>query len=76
MKEKIRLVQNLLEKRGIRHKIRPDLAGWAQFMGSYDMPAEEKIKYDLFYIENWSFLIDIKILIKCVQVAFTFQRKN
>lgn len=59
-----------------RHKIKPGLAGWAQLHGGYSMPAEEKIKYDLYYIENWSFLLDIKIILKYIQIAFTFQRKN
>jgi lipopolysaccharide/colanic/teichoic acid biosynthesis glycosyltransferase len=59
-----------------RHNIRPGLAGWAQLQGGYHMPAEEKIKYDLYYVENWSFLLDIKILLKYVQIAFTFQRRN
>jgi exopolysaccharide biosynthesis polyprenyl glycosylphosphotransferase len=59
-----------------RHKIRPGLAGWAQLHGGYHMPAEEKIKYDLYYIENWSFLLDIKIILKYIQIAFTFQRRN
>ncbi len=59
-----------------RHKIRPGLAGWAQLHGGYSMPPEEKIKYDLFYIENWSLVMDIKIILKYIQIAFTFQRKN
>ena len=59
-----------------RHKIRPGLAGWAQFHGGYNMPAEEKIKYDLYYIENWSFLLDIKIILSYLWIAFTLQRRN
>jgi exopolysaccharide biosynthesis polyprenyl glycosylphosphotransferase len=59
-----------------RHNIRPGLAGWAQLLGGYHLPAEEKIKYDLYYIENWSFLLDIKIILKYLQVAFSFQREN
>src|SRR3989339_1352987 len=59
-----------------RHQIRPGLAGWAQLHGGYNMPTEEKIKYDLYYIENWSFLLDIKIIIRYILIAFTFQRRN
>lgn len=59
-----------------RHNIRPGLAGWAQLHGGYHMPAGEKIKYDLYYIENWSFLLDIKIILKYIQIAFTFRRIN
>jgi exopolysaccharide biosynthesis polyprenyl glycosylphosphotransferase len=59
-----------------RHKIRPGMAGWAQLHGGYNMPAEEKIKYDLYYIENWSFLLDIKIILKYIQISFSMQREN
>ncbi|MCX5751422.1 MAG: sugar transferase [Candidatus Saganbacteria bacterium] len=59
-----------------RHKIRSGLAGWAQLHGGYNLPAEDKIKYDLYYIENWSFLLDIKIILKYIQIAFTGQREN
>ena len=68
--------KELIPKYMERHKIRPGLAGWAQLHGGYHMPAEEKIKYDLYYIENWSFLLDIKIILKYIQIAFTFQRRN
>jgi exopolysaccharide biosynthesis polyprenyl glycosylphosphotransferase len=68
--------KQFIPKYMVRHNIRPGLAGWAQMQGAYDMPAEEKIKYDLYYIENWSFLLDVKIIVKCVQIAATFQRRN
>jgi len=68
--------KELIPKYMERHKIKPGLAGWAQLHGGYHMPAEEKIKYDLYYIENWSFLLDIKVLLKYLQIAFTLQRKN
>ncbi|MFA5097279.1 MAG: sugar transferase [Candidatus Margulisiibacteriota bacterium] len=60
-----------------RHRIKPAIAGWAQLQsGGYDMPPEEKIKYDLYYIENWSLMLDIKIVLKCAQIAFTRRRAN
>lgn len=68
--------KELIPKYMERHNISPGLAGWAQLHGGYHMPAEEKIKYDLYYIENWSFLLDIKIILKYIQIAFTFQRRN
>ena len=68
--------KNIIPKYMERHKIRPGLAGWAQLHGGYHMPAEEKIKYDFYYIENWSLLFDIKIILKYIQIAFTFQRRN
>jgi lipopolysaccharide/colanic/teichoic acid biosynthesis glycosyltransferase len=68
--------KQLIPKYMERHRIRPGLAGWAQLHGGYHMPAGEKIKYDLYYIENWSFLLDIKIILKYIQIAFTLQRRN
>lgn len=68
--------KQLIPKYMERHRIRPGIAGWAQLHGGYNMPAEEKIKYDLYYIENWSFLLDLKIILKCIHIAFTFQRRN
>ena len=60
-----------------RHRIKPAIAGWAQLQaGGYDMPPEEKLKYDLYYIENWSLMLDIKIMLKCAQIAFTRRRTN
>jgi exopolysaccharide biosynthesis polyprenyl glycosylphosphotransferase len=68
--------KDMIPKYMERHKIRPGLAGWAQLHGGYNMPAGEKIKYDLYYIENWSFLLDLKIILKYIQIAFTLQRRN
>jgi exopolysaccharide biosynthesis polyprenyl glycosylphosphotransferase len=49
-----------------RHKAQPGITGWAQINGRSvltDKPAE-KLKYDLYYIENWSILLDLKIIFK------------
>lgn len=47
-----------------RHKIRSGITGWAQINGLRgDTSIEERTKYDLYYIENWSLMLDIKILI-------------
>lgn len=47
-----------------RHKVRSGITGWAQVNGLRGgPPSEERIKYDLYYIENWSFWLDLKILL-------------
>lgn len=51
-----------------RHKVKPGVTGWAQINGwRGEMDTQEKIRrrteYDLYYIENWSILFDLKILI-------------
>jgi Undecaprenyl-phosphate glucose phosphotransferase len=48
-----------------RHKEKAGLTGWAQVNGLRgDTSISERTKYDLWYIENWSLLLDIKILIR------------
>jgi len=49
-----------------RLKVRPGITGWAQIKQGYDRSIDDvksKVRYDLFYIENMSFRMDIKILI-------------
>lgn len=46
-----------------RHKIKSGLTGWAQIHGLRgNTSLEERIKYDLFYMENWTLVMDIEIL--------------
>ena len=48
----------------IKHQVRPGLTGWAQINGLRgDTSIKKRIEYDLYYIENWTFMLDIKILI-------------
>lgn len=47
----------------LKHLVRPGITGWAQVNGwRGDTSIEERIKCDIYYIENWTFLLDIKIL--------------
>ena len=51
----------------VRQQIRPGITGWAQVNGLRgDTSIEERVKYDIWYIENWSLGLDIKILFKTV----------
>ncbi|MCK5286109.1 MAG: exopolysaccharide biosynthesis polyprenyl glycosylphosphotransferase [Candidatus Pacebacteria bacterium] len=63
---------------GIRHLITPGLSGWAQIYQKEAPHHEtdiklttEKLSYDLFYIKNRSFLIDLKIALKTVKTLFS-----
>ena len=48
----------------IKHQVRPGLTGWAQINGYRgDTSIRKRIEYDLYYIENWSFLFDLRILL-------------
>ncbi|HNX69422.1 MAG TPA: sugar transferase [Candidatus Omnitrophota bacterium] len=50
-----------------RHKVKAGLTGWAQVHGLRgNTSIEERIKYDLYYMENWSLLLDVEILIMTV----------
>jgi len=47
----------------LRHKVKCGLTGWAQVNGwRGNTSIEKRIEYDIFYIENWSFTFDIKII--------------
>lgn len=47
-----------------RHKVKAGLTGWAQVHGLRgNTSIEERIKYDLYYMENWSLLLDVEILV-------------
>jgi sugar transferase EpsL len=45
-----------------RHEVKPGITGWAQVNGRNTLPWEERFKMDLWYVDNRSFALDIKIL--------------
>jgi lipopolysaccharide/colanic/teichoic acid biosynthesis glycosyltransferase len=45
-----------------RHEVKPGITGWAQVNGRNAITWEEKFKYDVWYVDNWSIWLDIKIL--------------
>lgn len=50
-------------KQARRHEVLPGMTGWAQIKGRDSIPWERKLEYDVWYVENQSLLLDIKILI-------------
>ena len=55
-----------------RHRVKPGITGWAQVKWKYDSSVEDvrqKVKYDLFYIENMSLRRDLQILFRTVYTA-------
>lgn len=51
----------------VRQQVRPGITGWAQVNGLRgDTSIEARVKYDIWYIENWSLGLDIRILFKTV----------
>ncbi|MGD9954291.1 MAG: sugar transferase [Burkholderiales bacterium] len=56
----------------LRHLVRPGITGWAQVMYPYGASVEdarEKLQYDLYYIKNYSVLLDIGIVFKTLRVV-------
>jgi putative colanic acid biosynthesis UDP-glucose lipid carrier transferase len=59
-----------------RHRVKPGLTGWAQvngFRGETKTLAamEARVKYDIYYVENWTLLFDLKILVMTAGVCLT-----
>jgi Undecaprenyl-phosphate glucose phosphotransferase len=55
----------------LRHHVKAGMTGWAQVNGLRgDTPLDKRIEYDLYYIENWSLLFDLRILFLTVGRVF------
>ena len=55
----------------IKHQVRPGITGWAQVNGLRgDTSIEERIEHDLYYIENWTFGMDMKIILLTILKGF------
>ena len=51
----------------VRHQVRPGITGWAQIHGFRgDTPIRERVEHDVWYIENWSLWLDIRIMLETV----------
>jgi lipopolysaccharide/colanic/teichoic acid biosynthesis glycosyltransferase len=57
-----------------RHQVRPGITGWAQVNGRNALSWEEKFTLDVWYVDNQSFWLDVKILF--LTVAKVFQREG
>jgi exopolysaccharide biosynthesis polyprenyl glycosylphosphotransferase len=56
----------------VRHFVKPGITGWAQVHGfrgetHQDYKMRKRVQYDVWYIENWSFLLDIRIIFMTVR---------
>lgn len=54
-----------------RHDVRPGITGWAQCHGRNAITWTEKFKLDVWYVDNVSFWLDIKIIISTIQIVFS-----
>jgi lipopolysaccharide/colanic/teichoic acid biosynthesis glycosyltransferase len=55
---------------GYRNRVQPGITGYAQVMGKYSTGVEDKLRFDLYYIRNYSLWLDIIILLKTFLVIF------
>jgi len=62
-------VERYDEKQMRRLLVRPGLTGWAQVNGRSALTWPERIELDLWYIDNWSIWLDLKILLKTAKVV-------
>ena len=53
-----------------RHNVRPGITGWAQVNGRNTVSWEQRFSYDIWYVENHSFWLDIKILLLTIKKVF------
>jgi Undecaprenyl-phosphate glucose phosphotransferase len=73
------LCHEIVEDYAHRHRVKPGITGWAQvhgYRGATEDPEQlrRRTEYDLFYIEKWSLLLDLKIIF--LTVWQVFQRTN
>jgi lipopolysaccharide/colanic/teichoic acid biosynthesis glycosyltransferase len=53
-----------------RHEVKPGITGWAQVNGRNAISWEDKITLDVYYVENQSFLLDLKIIFLTIKKVF------
>ena len=59
------IYSKLVDKYMVRHWIRPGITGWAQVHGLRgNTSIEDRLHADLWYLENWSLALDLKILLR------------
>ncbi|SDH61147.1 Sugar transferase involved in LPS biosynthesis (colanic, teichoic acid) [Flavobacterium omnivorum] len=50
-----------------RHEVKPGITGWAQVNGRNAISWDKKFEYDVWYVDNFSFILDVKILFMTIQ---------
>lgn len=63
-------LEKYTEEESRRHDVPPGITGWAQVNGRQNIPFSERLKLDVWYVDNWSLLLDLKILAKTVAAVF------
>jgi lipopolysaccharide/colanic/teichoic acid biosynthesis glycosyltransferase len=64
-------IDQYTERQRRRLEVKPGLTGWAQVNGRASLPWEERIELDIWYIENRSLALDLKIVVKTIRLLAT-----
>jgi len=64
------------EEQKKRHNVKPGITGWAQINGRNAISWEKKFEYDVWYVENISFFLDLKIFLKTFVKVFKSEGIN
>lgn len=61
----------LVDRYMLRHIVKPGITGWAQVNGLRGQTdelwkMEKRVDFDMWYVENWTFMLDMKIIVKTV----------
>jgi lipopolysaccharide/colanic/teichoic acid biosynthesis glycosyltransferase len=57
-----------------RHEVRPGITGWAQAQGRNEVPWEERLRYDTWYVDHQSIWLDLRILLMTVREVVVRRR--
>jgi len=63
-------VDQYTDRQRRRLEARPGITGWAQVNGRASLPWSERIEMDIWYLENWSLALDLRILARTAQMVF------
>jgi undecaprenyl phosphate N,N'-diacetylbacillosamine 1-phosphate transferase len=63
-------IDNYTDRQKQRLKVKPGITGWSQVKGRSSLTWPERIEQDLWYIDNWSLWLDLKIILMTVKVVF------
>lgn len=71
-----RTYSQLVDQYMVRHTVKPGITGWAQVNGYRGLTdqlwkMERRVEHDVWYIENWTFLLDLKIIVRTIINAFS-----
>lgn len=66
----VRYLERYNSEQARRHDVLPGITGWAQVNGRNALTWDEKFRLDLWYVDNWSLWLDVKILLLTVKKVF------